>query len=74
MRSKLGSGIETGFEINEVFKTYQDTILLVDKGEKTVSSTVGHNLMHDHPYAEARFQQAFQNLKKLPKPILSEAR
>ena len=58
-------GTSYPFEVNEVFKTYQDTILLVDKGEKTVSSTVGHNLMHDHPYAEARFQQAFQNLEKL---------
>ena len=34
------------YHINEVFKNYQDTILLVDKGEKQVSSTVGHNLMH----------------------------
>jgi len=53
------------YEIHPIFKTYQDTILLVDKGEKTVSSTVGHGLMHDHPYAEARFQQAFDNLEKL---------
>ena len=29
-------------DIHPVFKTYQDTILLVDKGQKKVSSTVGH--------------------------------
>ena len=42
----------------DVFKTYRDTILLVDKGQKEVSSTVGHNLMHNHPFAENRFAQA----------------
>jgi diphosphomevalonate decarboxylase len=47
------------------FKNYQDTILLVDKGEKQVSSTVGHDLMHDHPYAERRFAQAHENLDQL---------
>jgi diphosphomevalonate decarboxylase len=38
---------------------------LVDKGEKQVSSTVGHNLMDNHPYAKNRFQQAHDNLEKL---------
>ena len=47
------------------FKKYQDTILLVDKGEKQVSSTVGHDLMHNHPYAEKRFEQAGENLSKI---------
>ena len=42
----------------DVFKTYRDTILLVDKGQKEVSSTFGHNLMHNHPFAENRFAQA----------------
>jgi len=38
---------------------------LVDKGEKQVSSTLGHNLMHGHPYAENRFQQAEENISKM---------
>jgi diphosphomevalonate decarboxylase len=38
------------------FKKYQDTILLVDKGEKQVSNTVGHDLMHNHPYAEGVYK------------------
>lgn len=58
-------GTKYPFEIHENFKNYQDTILLVDKGEKQVSSTVGHNLMHNHPFAEQRFQQANNNLSKL---------
>jgi len=58
-------GIEFPYGINAIFHNYQDTILLVDKGEKEVSSTLGHDLMHDHPYAETRFAQAHTNLDKL---------
>ena len=58
-------GLEFPNAIHANFKDYQDTILLVDKGEKQVSSTVGHDLMHDHPFAERRFAQAHENLDKL---------
>ncbi|MEO8774188.1 MAG: diphosphomevalonate decarboxylase [Gelidibacter sp.] len=58
-------GIKYPYKVHENFKDYQDTILLVDKGEKQVSSTVGHDLMHNHPYAQNRFQQAHQNLESL---------
>lgn len=58
-------GTKYPYQVHEIFKNYQDTILLVDKGEKQVSSTVGHNLMHNHPYAKNRFQQAHDNLSKL---------
>lgn len=47
------------------FEDFQDTILLVDKGQKQVSSSVGHNLMHNHPFALQRFDQAISNLSKL---------
>jgi diphosphomevalonate decarboxylase len=62
-------GTKYPFELHENFQNYQDTILLVDKGEKQVSSTVGHDLMHNHPFAEQRFKQANDNLSKLI-PIL----
>ncbi|HLV15593.1 MAG TPA: hypothetical protein VKY41_10455 [Xanthomarina sp.] len=62
-------GTKYPYQVHDNFKEYQDTILLVDKGEKQVSSTVGHNLMHDHPYAKNRFKQAHDHLEKL-KPIL----
>ncbi|MNQ37167.1 hypothetical protein D3C85_507020 [compost metagenome] len=58
-------GVEFPNAIHDNFKNFQDTILLVDKGEKQVSSTVGHDLMHDHPFAERRFAQAHENLDKL---------
>jgi len=58
-------GVPFTAEVHDIFKDYQDTILLVDKGEKQVSSTLGHDLMHNHPYAERRFEQAHQNLSAL---------
>jgi diphosphomevalonate decarboxylase len=58
-------GVEFPTKIHDNFKNFQDTILLVDKGEKKVSSTLGHDLMHNHPYAERRFEQAHKNLSKL---------
>ena len=58
-------GVKYPYEVHQNFKNYHDTILLVDKGEKQVSSTVGHNLMHNHPFAEQRFQQAHSNMDAL---------
>ncbi|GEM54037.1 diphosphomevalonate decarboxylase [Flavobacterium branchiophilum NBRC 15030 = ATCC 35035] len=58
-------GIPFPNQIHEVFTDFQDTILLVDKGEKQVSSTLGHNLMHGHPFATQRFEQAKLQLHQL---------
>jgi diphosphomevalonate decarboxylase len=58
-------GVEFPSAIHQNFKNYQDTILLVDKGEKQVSSTVGHDLMFGHPFAEQRFSQAHHNLSAI---------
>jgi len=57
-------------DVDPVFTTFQDTILLVDKGEKAVSSTVGHGLMEGHPYAESRFLQAHENQSILAQRIV----
>ena len=58
-------GIPYPLPVHEIFQSYQDTVLLIDRGQKQVSSTVGHNLMHGHPFAEARFAQANQNIERL---------
>lgn len=58
-------GVKYTGEVHSIFKNYQDTILLVDKGEKQVSSTVGHDLMNNNPYASARFKTANENISKL---------
>ena len=62
-------GVEFPSTIHANFNNYQDTILLVDKGEKQVSSTVGHDLMHNHPFAEQRFAQAHHNLSSIKKVL-----
>lgn len=58
-------GIKYPYQVHKQFENYHDTILLVDKGEKQVSSTVGHNLMHHHAFAQQRFNQANENMTKL---------
>jgi diphosphomevalonate decarboxylase len=55
------------YEVNTLFRHYQDTILLVDKEPKKVSSTTGHNLLHGHPFAFQRFDQANNNVENLRK-------
>jgi diphosphomevalonate decarboxylase len=62
-------GIDQSELLHPVFQHFQDTILLVDKGEKVVSSTVGHDLMNNHAYARARFEQAHENLTTLKKAL-----
>ena len=52
-------------ETHPVFEDFQDTILLIERGQKEVSSTVGHGLMHANPYATTRFKQAKENTTKL---------
>ena len=58
-------GVKYTEKCHPIFDNFQDTILLVDKGEKQVSSSVGHNLMHNHPFANQRFTQANESLIKL---------
>src|SRR5690606_16023652 len=64
-------GVEFPAKIHENFKNYQDTILLVDKGEKQVSSTVGHDLMHDHRFAQKSYDQAHDNLSQISEVLQS---
>lgn len=62
-------GIRFPFKTHEIFENFQDTILLVDQGEKEVSSTVGHQLMHGHPFAVTRFKQARNNMSLISKVL-----
>ncbi len=63
-------GVKYEGDVHANYKNYQDTILLVDKGEKQVSSTIGHKLMFGHPFASERFAQAHENLADI-KAILA---
>ncbi|ACU08302.1 Diphosphomevalonate decarboxylase [Flavobacteriaceae bacterium 3519-10] len=52
-------------EVHSVFRSFNDWVLLIHEGEKSVSSTIGHSLMNTNPYAERRFQQAHENFTLL---------
>ncbi|MFD0761261.1 diphosphomevalonate/mevalonate 3,5-bisphosphate decarboxylase family protein [Lutibacter aestuarii] len=58
-------GVKYPYKVHKNFKNYHDTILLVDEGEKQVSSTIGHQLMLNHPFAQQRFKQANDNVLKI---------
>ena len=51
--------------ISPVFKTLCDDILIIEKGAKKVSSSAGHDLMHDHPFAKNRFDIARQRMGEI---------
>jgi diphosphomevalonate decarboxylase len=44
------------------FYGFMDLILLVDEGQKKVSSSLGHSLLENHPFAPARFAKANENM------------
>lgn len=52
-------------EIHDLFKTFHDDILIVSRGEKSVSSRAGHSLMEENIYASNRYQQARQRMRQL---------
>ena len=54
-----------------IFHDYQDTVLIVDKGQKKVSSTSGHELMKGHPFAIQRFEQAHIHLEQFKTALTS---
>lgn len=58
-------GCDISHLLHKNFLEYQDVILLVDKGEKAVSSSLGHQLMHNHPFAKERFKMAYKNCLNL---------
>lgn len=45
-------------EVHPNFQHMKDAILIVEDEPKKVSSSVGHSLMNNHPYAAQRFEQA----------------
>ena len=64
--------IDWSHNIASVFKTYQDTILIVSAGEKSVSSTAGHDLMNSLPYAQKRYEVANTNFISLIEELKNE--
>lgn len=52
------------FKTHESFNDMRDSVIIVSTEEKVVSSRQGHSLMGEHPYAQARFKEAFKNFKR----------
>ncbi len=55
--------------IHPNFNNIIDSILIVSNTSKKVSSTVGHQLMENHPYKEGRIHQANENTAKLAETL-----
>lgn len=49
-------------DVHPIFKDFHDDILIISPKEKSVSSSAGHQLMENNPYASARYLQAKNNL------------
>ncbi len=58
-------GVPFPYEVHPLFTDMHDSILVVSSARKTVSSSAGHQLMKNHPYASARYQQARDNMSSL---------
>lgn len=52
-------------KIDPIFSDYQDAVIVVEKGTKSVSSREGHAHMESHPFASARFIKARENIRVL---------
>lgn len=57
--------VPVAHQVDPVFHTFKNSILIASAKEKSVSSSAGHQLMEDNPYAAVRFEQARKNLKAL---------
>jgi len=58
-------------KIHGDFEIIHDSILIIESGQKEVSSSTGHAMMHSNPYASKRFESAEQNMQRLI-PALSK--
>lgn len=51
--------------VHPQYRTLFDAVLIVDPGQKKISSSAGHSVMNDHPFRNARIMQARENLRNL---------
>lgn len=58
-------GISVADDVAPVFKNFHDDILIISDKTKSVSSTAGHQLMDNNPFAQVRYEQAEKNLTQL---------
>lgn len=51
--------------VHPVIRSLRNVILIIDNSEKSLSSSEGHALMKNNPFAKIRFKQARVNLNRL---------
>jgi diphosphomevalonate decarboxylase len=56
-------------QVHEMFSNLNDTIIVVDKEPKRVSSRDGHTLMDLHPWRKGRIEQVKDNLSQVIKAL-----
>ena len=66
-----GIPFESDFDLHPVFKSFCDTILIVDSKSKKKSSSKGHSQMENHPFKKARISQANIHLEALKESLVS---
>jgi len=57
--------VPLGDILHPVFSTFKDAILIVSTSPKPLSSTRGHELMNQNPFAPVRYQDARKNLSRI---------
>lgn len=60
--------------IHDCYFRLCDAVLLVDSAKKKVSSSSGHELMNNHPFRDARIQQANNNIEGLLRVMQTDDR
>lgn len=55
----------TPIHVHPDFQEIGDSVLIVSSEEKSVSSSLGHQLMNFHPYASIRYEAARENIRNL---------
>lgn len=58
-------------DIHENFMSLKDSICIVSTKEKSISSSVGHDMMNDHPFKNDRIKQAKNNYTLLKDALKS---
>ena len=59
----------TPTELSDSCKDICDRVLIIEKGKKKVSSTVGHSLMDNHFYKDTRYKHAVSNMELVLKNL-----
>lgn len=57
--------------VHPLFHNLKDSVMIISSSKKKVSSTQGHRMMEDHPFASARFRQADINMEQLLSALTS---